>query len=189
MFPEYARKDEIPNALPHARGGVSDPSSGCACRCFSSPRPWGCFRAGFLRVLCGGLFPTPGGVFLCCECGGYERGSLPHARGGVSITHKHGLSNENSSPRPGGCFRDQSAQTCRAVVFPTPVGVFPGGISGSFGRNRSSPRPGGCFYASLRGVGGGWLFPTPGGVFLNSEGVSVITRTLPHARGGCFFIF
>ena len=176
-------------SLPHARGGVSTQQSIQSLNANSSPRPGGCFRNMRARTRSRTLFPTPVGVFLIRHPDARVGVSLPHARGGVSALSAVTFPRHCSSPRPGGCFRDQSAQTCRAVVFPTPVGVFPGGISGSFGRNRSSPRPGGCFYASLRGVGGGWLFPTPGGVFLNSEGVSVITRTLPHARGGCFFIF
>ena len=91
--------------LPHARGGVS---SGRARHCpleQSSPRPWGCFRRIRLHAPTAAVFPTPVGVFLAmCGSGTVTRG-LPHARGGVSQTRRHGSAWSPSSPRPWGCFR------------------------------------------------------------------------------------
>ena len=129
---------------------------------------------------------------------------LPHARGGVSISHCIWSQSCTSSPRPWGCFC--RAAHCRpyAAVFPTPVGVFlgvrptdglsrglphaRGGVSNSKGisaeQAASSPRPWGCFSTnfSIRR----WLcvFPTPVGVFLFPRVLCLTIWGLPHARGG-----
>ena len=112
------------------------------------------------------------------------RVSLPHARGGVSRCGLSGTLWNKSSPRPWGCFLRVAIAAAQALVFPTPVGVFPtrgeaaccwwrlpharGGVSTDgrfrFVHPQSSPRPWGCF--RHRDVAP----PHPGG--------------LPHARGG-----
>ena len=91
--------------------------------------------------------------------------SLPHARGGVSSQTGASRNRGQSSPRPWGCFWGGLSRAALALVFPTPVGVFPrcplsalpatslpharGGVSASVRANelgeQSSPRPWGCF--------------------------------------------
>ncbi len=93
----------------------------------SSPRPWGCFfraknsRFDYL------VFPTPVGVFLKLAEFMQAISSLPHARGGVSVEFIVNVFSAKSSPRPWGCFQSKQRQTRFMYVFPTPVGVFPGG--------------------------------------------------------------
>ncbi len=90
------------------------------------------------------------------------------------------------------------------LVFPTPVGVFPGdsdterggfrlpharggvsiqGKEGAF-RLRSSPRPWGCFQQALEQLVDRLVFPTPVGVFLDWPVDLIPSDSLPHARGG-----
>ena len=112
--------------LPHARGGVSVAIRGSTAEKSSSPRPWGCFPSSSAWWKAAGVFPTPVGVFLLsllcqtlCLC-------LPHARGGVSNAMNLTTRELQSSPRPWGCFRHQHQRRPVGMVFPTPVGVFPG---------------------------------------------------------------
>ncbi len=70
--------------LPHARGGVSTEVTISMRAFWSSPRPWGCFRA--IHDLSG------------------RKSSLPHARGGVSWILAAPRWAKASSPRPWGCF-------------------------------------------------------------------------------------
>ena len=51
--------------------------------------------------------------------------SLPHTRGGVSLWSLEGVDFHKSSPHPWGCFRLLASFLFVAIVFPTPVGVFP----------------------------------------------------------------
>ena len=150
------------------------------------------------------VFPTPVGVFRSADRGRAPAASLPHARGGVSRSHRHGAASTASSPRPWGCFCRFASIPAHVRVFPTPVGVFlsitgmpiwsvslphaRGGVSlfapGWRSCRWSSPRPWGCFFflrfiISLRSV-----FPTPVGVFLPLGAARVIYGCLPHARGG-----
>ncbi len=53
-------------------------------------------------------------------------GGLPHARGGVSHSHLAKIALSESSPRPWGCFLQIAEFFDHVLVFPTPVGVFPG---------------------------------------------------------------
>ena len=151
--------------LPHARGGVSTRAQERISNHRSSPRPWGCFRASALQLLCQKVFPTPVGVFLNLAVGIIVVWSLPHARGGVSHAYYRKQRRIPSSPRPWGCFFINDYAKGRDHVFPTPVGVFPssryspssslrlpharGGVSGIATGGRlfkmSSPRPWGCF--------------------------------------------
>ena len=130
--------------------------------------------------------------------------SLPHARGGVSPSYRLSSHMAGSSPRPWGCFQIRCLIMTRAIVFPTPVGVFlgglfdivfkwglphaRGGVSISlhvYSRNyQSSPRPWGCF-CTFTGVSHkGNVFPTPVGVFLKKPDTMIRLCSLPHARGG-----
>src|SRR5690606_14510157 len=190
--------------LPHARGGVSRSADRWTCRCTSSPRPWGCFRAHHRTARLHLVFPTPVGVFLRRGGKGIHQGSLPHARGGVSdlvvLFREHGA----SSPRPWGCFLVGAVQHPADGVFPTPVGVFPpvrdadvigiglpharGGVSSQrqgIGRVAgSSPRPWGCFLKKAITEREELVFPTPVGVFPSTASTPRRRASLPHARGG-----
>ena len=131
-------------------------------------------------------------------------GRLPHARGGVSLPSPYDATCEASSPRPWGCFRPYRGLRDAAVVFPTPVGVFPeslrspglltalpharGGVSKAFAgvllTPKSSPRPWGCFRGLCLRRSGVPVFPTPVGVFPDTRPKAHNRKRLPHARGG-----
>ena len=120
--------------------------------------------------------------------------SLPHARGGVSLTAAAQALGITSSPRPWGCFFLCCPSPVPPNVFPTPVGVFliltatlttehrlphaRGGVSTSglsvTHSPRSSPRPWGCFCYSRKPREAKRVFPTPVGVFL---GICVGTKS------------
>ena len=91
----------------------------------SSPRPWGCFLIIDNFAGGGGVFPTPVGVFLKTIEGQLKPASLPHARGGVSVSGVLDAYAIESSPRPWGCFSISMCNMHYKRVFPTPVGVFP----------------------------------------------------------------
>ncbi len=170
----------------------------------SSPRAWGCFcscRHHFSRTA---VFPTSVGVFLgdLKHSGEIER--LPHERGGVSGTRYSSRPGTASSPRAWGCFPVCVVHGLHLRVFPTSVGVFPGGdqhlhdalslpherggVSGflisSRSASRSSPRAWGCFrlpdFFSQRVK----VFPTSVGVFPGSWRSIFRLKRLPHERGG-----
>ncbi len=110
--------------LPHVRGGVSLPSSASRRTNLSSPRPWGCFRAGSQAAAQIPVFPTSVGVFPQ-SCRAVRRARrLPHVRGGVSIRSTFIDLHGKSSPRPWGCFRRRGRRDLDCRVFPTSVGVF-----------------------------------------------------------------
>ena len=168
VFPRQAAADLAADRLPHARGGVSSPRGDWKRRTRSSPRPWGCFRHRHHQHH-HHVFPTPVGVFLMAKAAQLNAFCLPHARGGVSMLTEAEKEWLESSPRPWGCFRPHPASVRLRLVFPTPVGVFPGclwpfpatsclphargGVSwretilSQF--DKSSPRPWGCFYQRL----------------------------------------
>ena len=174
--------------LPHARGGVSVLDKAHGIRHASSPRPWGCFHYNKLPVNHLSVFPTPVGVFPDLIPPLPQRGSLPHARGGVSFCYPCLFHLGRSSPRPWGCFLKVSYIITGGTVFPTPVGVFlsfpapkfrslrlphaRGGVSflrgGHLSPSKSSPRPWGCFHAFPRAFVFRRVFPTPVGVFLDT---------------------
>ena len=169
VFLQGIPRSWLRRGLPHARGGVSI-STSVHCAMFrSSPRSWGCFcpypdRAAWLPV-----FPTLVGVFPLGSKSWRRPGSLPHARGGVSLPLMRSCTALSSSPRSWGCFLPPRPQDGDALVFPTLVGVFPGqgevllphwrlphargGVSKKGPRLvsgvRSSPRSWGCFQDSL----------------------------------------
>ena len=74
----------------------------------------------------GAVFPTPVGVFLTKLFAIRDVVGLPHARGGVSPYFQAPRARSQSSPRPWGCFLVISYRLHLMLVFPTPVGVFPG---------------------------------------------------------------
>ena len=65
------------------------------------------------------------GVFLKVTEFNFLESRLPHARGGVSQDRQDRQGNQESSPRPWGCFYRAWLLRPYAIVFPTPVGVFP----------------------------------------------------------------
>ncbi len=170
----------------------------------SSPRPWGCFHCGCSYQGFWQVFPTPVGVFPILIPRKLERLRLPHARGGVSVLEIVKILSCVSSPRPWGCFYYGIEGAGHAVVFPTPVGVFPAGTSPRWGDRglpharggvsrvrenmrvgvRSSPRPWGCFHGIIQTPPCYCVFPTPVGVFLLAIVVEQRSARLPHARGG-----
>ena len=129
---------------------------------------------------------------------------LPHARGGVSHSATRPSRHQQSSPRPWGCFQRSTHGFEQRIVFPTPVGVFPGGqcclmlIRGlpharggvsnaddaKASADTSSPRPWGCFRRATHTHQGGAVFPTPVGVFPRALSSAMPVPCLPHARGG-----
>ena len=190
--------------LPHARGGVSLSDFISPVFLSSSPRPWGCFSYFSPNFASGAVFPTPVGVFLQPAPKPPRLSRLPHARGGVSVGLRECPVRAWSSPRPWGCFSNKIPVVAKAIVFPTPVGVFlrlhlsspatfglphaRGGVSplvtAGAHDTESSPRPWGCFWAfSLMWVDT-VVFPTPVGVFLIFFAEFRQRRSLPHARGG-----
>ena len=150
------------------------------------------------------LFPTPVGVFLRQSGRIPSCHSLPHARGGVSVTLTCPFDLALSSPRPWGCFHPFRVHSAKSKLFPTPVGMFPrmkisaeklitlpharGGVSprsSSFiSLFFSSLRPWGCFPGNGYALRGNPLFPTPVGVFLSQMMTGNTATALPHARGG-----
>ena len=133
----------------------------------------------------------------------YGKG-LPHTRGGVSHTSEENAANRQSSPHPWGCFQRPLSVIWAALVFPTPVGVFPiqafvcpdgyrlphtrGGVSGRQDALEccclSSPHPWGCFSSAVASGKRRCVFPTPVGVFLFSVSLIPALLSLPHTRGG-----
>ena len=112
-------------SLPHARGGVSKAIQEKLYLSLSSPRSWGCFWTLGRRCLCYGVFPTLVGVFPSRGRPPLEEGSLPHARGGVSLMSLDKLCPPRSSPRSWGCFLARAPDDTASKVFPTLVGVLP----------------------------------------------------------------
>ncbi len=204
VFPPSRAMLELMACLPHARGGVSDELARAKIEARSSPRPWGCFLPRVHTSTGSAVFPTPVGVFprSCrgCRC----HGGLPHARGGVSVITQRRRRWLGSSPRPWGCFQQHEGDCGASWVFPTPVGVFPGGqcclmlIRGlpharggvsnaddaKASADTSSPRPWGCFRRATHTHQGGAVFPTPVGVFPRALSSAMPVPCLPHARGG-----
>ena len=189
VFPGCSRRISLKRTLPHARGGVSPREKLPVPARISSPRPWGCFSFHpRVRPLLA-LFPTPVGVFLRQSGRIPSCHSLPHARGGVSVTLTCPFDLALSSPRPWGCFHPFRVHSAKSKLFPTPVGMFPrmkisaeklitlpharGGVSprsSSFiSLFFSSLRPWGCFPGNGYALRGNPLFPTPVGVFLRRK--------------------
>ena len=108
VFPDLTCPLYTVGPLPHARGGVSASRSLMFVLRNSSPRPWGCFRSFTTGRDCASLFPTPVGVFLVVIPVALRPAGLPHARGGVSRYLMQYRFAHCSSPRPWGCFSDQS---------------------------------------------------------------------------------
>ena len=110
--------------LPHARGGVSSRCKSGWAWLRSSPRSWGCFLKADAGACNGDVFPTLVGVFPAWRVSSSSICSLPHARGGVSITLDLLRGWGVSSPRSWGCFYYHETLLRIIRVFPTLVGVF-----------------------------------------------------------------
>ena len=191
-------------SLPHVRGGVSVTGHKLGEIAKSSPRPWGCFHAGYLIDQTEIVFPTSVGVFLDDGFSITVEGCLPHVRGGVSAVLTNSGDDIGSSPRPWGCFSGAAQPGAMGDVFPTSVGVFlvkshllssqsglphvRGGVSPIPWRplapQLSSPRPWGCFRAHPRQERHCLVFPTSVGVFPPTSRSGRSTACLPHVRGG-----
>ena len=204
VFLSITQHDPSAASLPHARGGVSGSIYTDVSSFSSSPRPWGCFSCVHGHRDGGELFPTPVGVFPALPRFVTDSPPLPHARGGVSAYFELWGLDASSSPRPWGCFQNESQQNQLAGLFPTPVGVFPtnhssqrlkrrlpharGGVSNTVKAFNSgcwsSPRPWGCFSTGTAITADEKVFPTPVGVFLPYYNREQNRESLPHARGG-----
>ena len=130
--------------------------------------------------------------------------SLPHVRGGVSVSSVSEGIPAVSSPRAWGCFCYHFCHPCWEIVFPTCVGVFlsvysrtrqetglphvRGGVSDMDTSiqvlERSSPRAWGCFMPKLHPPAPPTVFPTCVGVFLMAVMAEAEADSLPHVRGG-----
>ncbi len=104
VFPSSSRHGRCGRSLPHERGGVSDSVLLGGVAVGSSPRAWGCFSAIAMGDAIDKVFPTSVGVFLNSIQYFFDRRSLPHERGGVSMTALIKRTGELSSPRAWGCF-------------------------------------------------------------------------------------
>ena len=124
VFPDRGNVSSQMQSLPHARGGVSISQSLYGLPIQSSPRPWGCFCYRPLLNIALAVFPTPVGVFPDPPKNENSAESLPHARGGVSVSSSSCIELVTSSPRPWGCFWRKGNASRATAVFPTPVGVF-----------------------------------------------------------------
>jgi hypothetical protein len=164
VFPLYKRARDAGDCLPHARGGVS--------------------LAWCSDVMVQRVFPTPVGVFPRIEKNELAIESLPHARGGVSCSRGCRWCPISSSPRPWGCFLRGGDQAVSGSVFPTPVGVFPGGKTRSAGQERLPHARGGV--STIATTVGNWeqSSPRPWGCFSLGAVIVAAWRGLPHARGG-----
>ena len=204
VFPSSTRAGLLSESLPHVRGGVSEAGGLDSPEAESSPRAWGCFsqyRRDDRRAY---VFPTCVGVFLTRSPSRWSRRGLPHVRGGVSFHFQGKAFPEKSSPRAWGCFSFGCGVHFIPLVFPTCVGVFPldlpnisaypslphvrGGVSSrnseKGGFVMSSPRAWGCFRRAPSARQRMEVFPTCVGVFPAPEALRLLSRRLPHVRGG-----
>ena len=184
VFPSGGGGGNVVRGLPHARGGVSLRLTLQIFLRMSSPRPWGCFRCAIAYRINTWVFPTPVGVFLPVSCGTDSTPGLPHARGGVSVGAVLACGDEQSSPRPWGCFYSGLLRVGFFPVFPTPVGVF---LAPRWSASRTPCLPharGGCFPRKKAGSLIESVFPTPVGVFPARLLLICALVRLPHARGG-----
>ena len=145
VFLKTVEEKEQAVGLPHVRGGVSCLHVVVYFFYQSSPRAWGCFPlvSGIIHFIA--VFPTCVGVFLALITSRALEASLPHVRGGVSLTDRTGVWGSASSPRAWGCFFSHIFVHSRHKVFPTCVGVFPHMPPVVCSQVRSSPRAWGCF--------------------------------------------
>ena len=184
VFPDAQTVERLRQSLPHARGGVSPHHPADGEEPSSSPRPWGCFRGKAGQDNRRDVFPTPVGVFRKRDPRAGRRSSLPHARGGVSVSVHAEPFIAKSSPRPWGCFYVFSLLLVSIPGLPHArggVSVFPGDYNSL---DPSSPRPWGCFWAGCMRRSAASVFPTPVGVFLYGCQIAQDFLRLPHARGG-----
>ena len=204
VFLRPRHREQAAARLPHARGGVSPETPSRRYLPASSPRTWGCFWCTRCARGTRSVFPTHVGVFLPDSIAGLRALSLPHARGGVSQRRFYKFGAATSSPRTWGCFHQAARRADEYGVFPTHVGVFPGGVviaivegrlpharggvsrakSRQSERMLSSPRTWGCFLMQGFPSSRTRVFPTHVGVFLFSRLCSAQSTGLPHARGG-----
>ena len=189
VFLHHSHHQGCDGSLPHARGGVSQRLGSILRGLRSSPRTWGCFYRMTVKIVTLVVFPTHVGVFPIRSNEGWNRGGLPHARGGVSVWRWFVKCPMLSSPRTWGCFYLKILEMNFYRVFPTHVGVFlaeleqenrklslphaRGGVSFGFHSSSfaltSSPRTWGCFYFHSFLDNSLQVFPTHVGVFLYAK--------------------
>ncbi len=170
-FPRHWIPAPALDCLPHARGGVSPFVVRLAIVVMSSPRPWGCFLRSAASSRWHRVFPTPVGVFLRKIFAKNVAGSLPHARGGVSLAQACRRAAPVSSPRPWGCFSCDGMLLPSFFVFPTPVGVFLKPDTWYKAQDGLPHARGGVSRAPVESSAALAVFPTPVGVFRWREGL------------------
>ena len=184
VFPSRLAPVPGRSGLPHARGGVSAIITTHINPAQSSPRPWGCFRASHPCAADDRVFPTPVGVFPSADAATIAIASLPHARGGVSITTSTPPIRGRSSPRPWGCFLQERVALQVDDVFPTPVGVFLASLIADGTLCGLPHARGGVSLARRRYSVLNWSSPRPWGCFILNRAPVTKRDGLPHARGG-----
>ena len=185
VFPAPRRPAPFFCRLPHARGGVSIQGLTARVADKSSPRTWGCFPSLPAWPHFRYVFPTHVGVFPESGHRFSLPGSLPHARGGVSVVAGFLGGLGVSSPRTWGCFRPQSCPTADLAVFPTHVGVFLRMDKKYFGKYRLPHARGGVSLIVLS------VLPLPGssprtwGCFAKAANLGAVVPSSPRTWG-CF---
>ncbi len=152
----------------------------------SSPRTWGCFRQDIPYHHRAVVFPTHVGVFPSYKPSPATSWRLPHARGGVSVNNDFMCWLVASSPRTWGCFYGETDQVSFFKVFPTHVGLFPGGCSWRNCWLRLPHARGGVSEQGSHNARDSMVFPTHVGVFRSKPRPRQLNGILPHVRGGCF---
>ena len=149
------------------------------------------------------VFPTPVGMFrLFYDTLNVSLG-FPHARGDVPPRAARPRATARFSPRPWGCSGEVVGFEKRALVFPTPVGMFlhlasstfimtsfphargdvPRGDAGHLHVEVFSPRPWGCSEFERNSLRIYAVFPTPVGMFRGRILNFSNEISFPHARG------
>ena len=185
VFPGGDRRDQLTDALPRARGGISKAREFIALYFPSSPRTRGYFRPGKSPTWSARLFPAHAGVFPIGKMIQAIQDALPRARGGISRAGGEILRVNASSPRTRGYFQRHYYTDRPMNLFPAHAGVFPcecdrhfcrpplprarGGISqiriGDEPWETSSPRTRGYFPREEPIEPNPSLFPAHAGVF------------------------
>ena len=168
-----------------------------------SPRPWGWTATAEALDYLNGVFPTPVGMDRVVRTCSPPRKRFPHARGDGPLDAYVHESIHRFSPRPWGWTVRDDLVSCRAVVFPTPVGMdryssrslqrlasFPHArgdgpeLHTTFRESdKFSPRPWGWTVLDAAAHRLDTVFPTPVGMDRGRGVHRQRVRGFPHARG------
>ena len=124
MFLSWSAR-RLPGArFPHACGDVPPSSSRNSLAFLFSPRMWGCSAAIMFALPFCLVFPTHVGMFRMTVASLLPLTCFPHACGDVPGHCGELTSQTKFSPRMWGCSALGDRVLCRALVFPTHVGMF-----------------------------------------------------------------